>query len=75
MMFWLGFFVFVVGVAATIVAVIADRRLTLSQSEEYGTPRILGGIAVAIAGLAIVGLYSFWRLGGSLFHFFGDLGS
>ncbi len=75
MMFWIGFFVFGIGAAATVAAVVVDRRLSLDQSEEYGTSRILAAIAVSIAGLAIVGLYSFWRLGGSLFHFFGDLGS
>ncbi len=73
MMLWLGFLIFGIGAVATIFAMIADRRLSLDQSCEYGSQRILQGIAVAIAGLAIVGLYSFWRLGGSLFHFFAQL--
>jgi hypothetical protein len=73
MMLWLGLFIFLAGAAAAIVATIADRRLTLSQSEEYGTTRIVAGIGITIIGLVIVTLYSLWRLSDSLFHFFGEL--
>ncbi len=49
MMLKLGFTIFVAGALFTIWAFRADRRLSLAQSEEYGTGRILAGLAIAIA--------------------------
>lgn len=60
----IGLALFLLGVLVTVVAFLADRHLSLAQSEEAGTSRMLAGVGLALAGLATMGLAALWGLAG-----------